>query len=251
MTHYKSVRLLTTQNSKTIKGEKKGIRTYILYMSPFTNNSKGINVCPYASPGCAAACLTNSGRGGIFPNAARGRRNKTEYFLADREGFLKQLDREIGNAIKRDGKKYRLAFRLNGTSDIRFEKFKIRDGKNIFELYPNVRYYDYTKNHLRFDQILPKNYSLTFSRSETNEDKALQLLARGINVSVVFDVLPKTWNGYKVIDGDKDDLRFMDRKGVVVGLTYKKMTTKGAAELNQGALESGFVVSVKTMNLAA
>jgi hypothetical protein len=252
MKHYKPHKLLNTQNPKTIKGEKKGVKTYILYMSPFTANSQGINLCPHASKGCAAACLNGSGFGGMYPHVADGRRNKTEYFLSDRTGFLNQLDKEIGSVIRNNKSDYKLAFRLNGTSDVRFEKFKIRDGKNIFELYPQVRFYDYTKNYLRFDQILPKNYSLTFSRSEINENKAVELLKRGHNVAVVFDKLPKTWNGYKVINGDLNDLRFKDKKNVVVGLKYKKMTSPGARTLNVGAIDSGFVVSnIQPLKLAA
>ena len=137
--------------------------------------------------------------------------------------------------------------RLNGTSDIRYEKFKVKDGKTIFELHPNVQFYDYTKNYLRFDNILPKNYHLTFSRSETNNDKAMELLSKGHNVAMVFDKVPKTFMGYKVINGDKDDLRFKDKKNIIVGLRYKKMTGKGAN--NSEGVNSGFVIQTETKSL--
>lgn len=248
-TFYKPLSLLTTKNHKTIKGEKLGVKTYILYMSPFTANSQEINVCSHASAGCAKSCLAGSGFGGMYKNVANGRRNKTEYFLADRVNFLQQLDNEIARAIRLNKGKYQVAFRLNGTSDIRWEKFKVRDGKNLFELYPQVKFYDYTKNYLRFDSPLPANYSLTFSRSEVNEEKAIELLNRGFNVSVVFDKLPATWKGFKVTNGDISDLRFKDKKNVVVGLKYKKMTGAGAGVNNTGAFTSGFAVRTEAKTL--
>lgn len=209
-------------------------------MSPFTANSKGINVCSHASAGCAASCLVGSGFGGMYTNVAEGRKNKTEYFLHDRVKFLNQLDFEIGRAICINKGKAIVTIRLNGTSDIPFEKFKVRDNKNLFELYPEIQFYDYTKNWVRYSKPLPSNYHLTFSRSETNDIKAMELLNRGFNVAMVFDKTPNEYRGYKVIDGDESDLRFLDEKGVIVGLRYKKMTNKGAN--NMEAFESGFAI---------
>lgn len=235
--------LLSTNNKKTVKGEKLGYMTYILYMSPFTQNSKGINVCSHASKGCAEACLVGSGFGGMYTNVMEGRKAKTEYFLSSRVEFLTQVKDEIAKIIKKNEGKAIVTIRLNGTSDIPFEKFKIFEGKNIFEVYPEIQFYDYTKNYLRFDKVLPSNYHLTFSRSETNHKKALELLGRGFNVAMVFDALPAIYNGYKVINGDENDLRFLDEKNVIVGLKYKKMTGKGAD--NSLAFTSGFAIDTK------
>jgi hypothetical protein len=235
--------LLSTNNAKTIKGEKLGYMTYILYMSPFTANSKGINVCSHASKGCADSCLVGSGFGGMYENVNKGRVAKTEYFLSSRIEFMFQLKSEIEKAIKKHEGKAIVTFRLNGTSDLPYEKYKVFEGgKNIFELFPDVQFYDYTKNYLRFDKVLPSNYHLTFSRSETNHEKAMELLKRGVNVAMVFDKLPSTFEGYEVINADLDDLRFLDKKGVICGLKYKKMTGKGGAEKNKVAFESGFVL---------
>jgi len=242
--------LLSTNNAKTIKGEKKGYTTYIMYLSPFTQNSKGINLCSHASEGCAKACLFGSGAA-RFDRVQAGKINKTEYFLADRQGFLAQLDDEISKIVakhEKSGDKF--AIRLNGTSDIRFEKFKIREGKNIFELHPTVQFYDYTKNYLRFDVELPTNYQLTFSLSETNRDKAIELLGRGMNVAMVFGVkdeseLPTEYLGYKVVNGDESDLRFLDPKNVIVGLKYKYLTGKGTKGANKDNLENNdFIIDV-------
>lgn len=245
--------LLSTINAKTVKGEKKGFKTYIMYLSPFTQNSKGINLCSHASEGCAKACLFSSGAA-RFDRVQAGKVNKTEYFLGDRSAFLAQLDAEITKITAKHAKdNSNFAVRLNGTSDIRFEKFKIRDGKNIFELHPTVQFYDYTKNYLRFDVELPTNYHLTFSLSETNRDKAIELLGRGVNVAMVFGVkseedLPTEYLGYPVINGDETDLRFLDDKNVIVGLKYKLMTGKGTAGVNKDNLENNdFIINVSTI----
>lgn len=233
--------LLSTNNNKTIKGEGLGYKTYILYMSAFTQNSKGINVCSHASKGCAESCLVGAGFGGMYTGVQQGRINRTEFFLRDRVGFLYQLKGEIERAIKLNEGKAIPVFRLNGTSDLPYEKYKVFEGKNIFEIFPDVQFYDYTKNYLRFDKVLPSNYHLTFSRSETNGDKAMELLSRGVNVAIVFDKLPETYGGFKVINADETDLRFLDAKGgVICGLKYKKMTGKGAN--NALAFESGFAI---------
>ena len=242
-------KLLSTNNYKTMKGEGLGYKTYILYMSSFTDNLKGINLCPMASAGCAAACLVNSGFGGIYKAVADARRNKSEYFLNDRVNFMLQIDREVAALVKREAGKAIPTIRLNGTTDIAWEKFKIRDNKNIFELYPNVQFYDYTKNYKRFDKVLAANYHLTFSRSETNNSHAELLLSKGYNVAVVFDKTPATYLGFEVVNGDKNDLRFLDGKNVIVGLKYKKMTNKGAD--NKAVFANGFAIDTSKMLEAA
>lgn len=241
MNYKRPKNLLTTNNTKTVKGEKYGWKTFILYMSPFNQNAKGVNICPQATAGCAEACLFGSGFGGMFNSVELARMNKTNYFLSDRKAFLMQLYTEISAIVKRyENKEEKVCIRLNGTSDLSWEKFKVMDGKSLMELFPNVIFYDYTKNYMRFERELPKNYFLTFSRSENNEEKVSELLSRGFNVAVVFDELPDTYNGYKVINGDESDLRFEDPKNVVIGLKYKKMTGRGAN--NKKAFDSGFAL---------
>jgi len=236
--------LLSTKNSKTIKGAKLGYKTYIMYLAPYNQNSKGINVCSHASIGCAEACLFRSGFGGMYKGVEAGRVKKTEYFLSNRNEFMFQLRKEIETAIRLNVDKAIPVFRLNGTSDLPFEKYRIfEDNKNIFELFPDVQFYDYTKNHIRFMKQLPSNYHLTFSRSETNNDKAFELLRKGFNVAMVFDKTPETFRGFEVINGDVDDLRFLDKQNVIVGLKYKNITGAGAD--NSLAFKSGFAFRVK------
>lgn len=240
--------LLSTNNKKTMKGEALGYLTYILYMSPFKANSQGKNVCSHASAGCVASCLVGSGNGGMFEGVKKGRIAKTEYFLSSRIEFLNQIKTEIAKAIVKNKDKAIVTIRLNGTSDIPFENLRVFEGnKNIFEVYPDIQFYDYTKNYTRFDKVLPPNYHLTFSKSEINTDKAFELLAKGVNVAMVFTKLVHTYKGYEVVNGDETDLRFLDKKGTIVGLKYKSMTSKGAN--NKLGIESGFVVNTNNVSL--
>jgi hypothetical protein len=247
MTYKVPTNLLSFKNSKTIKGEKLGVKTAILYLAPYTQNSKGINLCSHATEGCAKACLFGSGAA-RFTQVQQGKTNKTEFYLADRKAFMLQLKFEIERIVRLHSAKWDIAIRLNGTSDIPFFKFKIEDDKNIFELFPNVQFYDYTKNHLSFDKDLPSNYHLTFSRSENNHKKSLELLKRGFNVAVVFGLnknqsLPKTYMGFEVINGDENDLRYKDKQNVVVGLHYKNLTGAGSKGKNDYS-ENDFIVKV-------
>ena len=229
--------LLSTGNSKTIKGEKQGFRTFILHLAPA--KLSGYNVCPMASKGCAAACLNTAGRGRMGP-VQKARIAKTIRFMEHRAEFMEQLIKDVKASI-RNAERANLipVFRLNGTSDIRWETVEVGGAKNIMVLFPHIQFYDYQKLQNRKD--VPSNYHLTFSRSEENEVAALKVLAEGGNVAVVFATkkgqpLPETWHGYKVIDADEDDTRFRDPKNVVCGL-------RGKGEAKKGSF-GGFVVSV-------
>jgi hypothetical protein len=223
-------------NAKTIKGQAKGFMTGILYLAP-SNESGVINTCPFASKGCREACLFSAGRG-AFSNVRGARILKTRAFHEDRESFLIQLARDIQALIKKAEKAGMIpCVRLNGTSDIAWENERIA-GKNLMELFPDISFYDYTKNPIRMEAFLdgkmPKNYSLTFSRSECNGAKAEKVLSKGGNVAMVFNKVPVIYQrGISVINGDESDLRFLDPKGVVVGLKAKGKAKKDT---------SGFVI---------
>jgi len=225
-------------NPKTIKSDNLGqYLTGILYLSP--GKLSGKNFCPYATLGCLKACLNLAGRGRMS-NVQKGRLRKSLLFLNDRSAFFKELIKDIEKLIRDCEKQGKLpAVRLNGTSDLRWEKIKF-EGQTILERFPQVQFYDYTKNPNRFKD-LPANYHLTFSYNEdcTPAD-ARKVLNNMGNVAVVFrNAIPKTFlqcspsTKYKVIDGDKHDLRFLDGAGVIVGLTAKGPAKKDT---------SGFVV---------
>jgi hypothetical protein len=215
--------LLTFQNAKTSKGEDLGYLTGILYMAPATI-VKGQNVCKFASKGCKAACLYSAGRG-KFSNVQSARIRKAELWRDNKDMFFRILIKDIRRAIKTAHRKgLKLCIRLNGTSDIDFENYRCK-GKNIFEIFPNVQFYDYTKNFTRLKALKGhwNNYHLTFSRSESkrNQLEAEKLLKQGVNVAMVFKNMPQLYSATQVIDGDMHDLRFLDKRNVVVGLTAK------------------------------
>lgn len=224
----KKMTLLTTGNPKIAKGEKLGYLTNILHLAPAWMS--GYNVCPMASAACTFACLNISGHAGIFKagettNAIQQCRiARTKFFFEDRAGFMVQLVSEIRKAIKMALKNELIpVFRLNGTSDIRWETVEV-NGLTIFEMFPNVQFYDYTKIPNR--RNLHKNYHLTFSLSESNMDHAVAALANGMNVAAVFRTLPDTFMGKPVINGDDNDLRFLDPVNVIVGLKAKGRAKK-------------------------
>lgn len=213
-------------NGKTnAKLAKSVTKSFILYMSPYTDNSKGINVCPNASKGCAAACLYTAGMG-KFSNVQKARKAKTEFWIEDKKAFYTMLAKEIQTKVKTARRKNeKIAFRLNGTSDLdHIKMLKVFAGLDISDLADAAIFYDYTKVPKRALKYRDhENYDVTFSRSEDNELTAISLLSEGVNVAVVFssDELPETWKGFKVIDGDESDERFKDESGVVVGLKAK------------------------------
>lgn len=207
--------LSVSQDAKTLKSLKKGYLTGILYMAPHTIG--GHNVCPMATAGCSAACLYTAGRARVFNSIQQARIRRKEFYFNDRKGFIAQLHKEIealDRKAQRDG--YQPAIRLNGTSDILG-----KDYLRVIRSHSHIPFYDYTKVHKRMITDLPDNYSLTFSRSETNNQHAVEVLRAGGNVAIVFNKLPEYWHEWKVIDGDQYDARFLDPTNVVVGLKAK------------------------------
>lgn len=230
------MKLLTT-NTKLEKNIKLNYQSWGIHLSPAKKS--GFNVCKWASLGCEAACLDTSGMGN-FSNVQAARIKKTIMFFKDKVAFLTQLKREVTNAVKLAKKKgLKPSFRFNLTSDIPWESVKF-EGKNMMDHFPEVQFMDYTKSPERMTKFLagelPANYHLTFSRSEETKNQVLcgGFLSAGGNVAMVFrKVLPKTWGGFKVINGDETDLRFLDGKGVIVGLVEKGLAKKD---------ETGFVI---------
>lgn len=214
---------------KLIKSYGRNVLTYGVYLAPF--NLSGYSVCP-ESCNCSRYCLHGSGRNKIelLTNKAGGsiqnsRIKKTKLFFEDRVKFMHLLIHEIKQAKKKAEKEgLEFAVRLNCTSDINPEKFTL-DGKNVLQLFPETQFYDYTKVFDRAE-LLDKyaNYDLTFSYDGENWEKCNPLLEKGYRVAVVFeDILPEKFRGYSVIDANSDDARFLDKGGVICGLTYKRV----------------------------
>jgi hypothetical protein len=229
-------------NAKTIKGQQYGYMTGVLYLAPF--NLSGYQVCAMAAVAkCHDGCLNTAGRG-AFSNIQAARIRKTKLFFEDRAAFFAELVVSIKSLIR----KAHVAgltpvCRLNGTSDIRWESVAFEwDGvryENVFEFFPDLQFYDYTKIANRNVDHIP-NYDLTFSYSGVpGFQPYVQRAARdGYRIAVVFrhrEDIPAEFLGTTCVDGDDSDLRHEDPPGVVVALY-----AKGKAKRDT----SGFVVDV-------
>jgi len=232
--------LSISADSKTIKGEKIGYLTGILYLAPAQTTK--YNTCSMAHKAqCAVACLYSAGRG-AFNNVQQSRIDKTLYFFEDRDAFMDQLVKNVQSLIKKAyAKKLDPLVRLNGTSDIKWENIPVTiDGvtyANIFEAFTNVQFYDYTKDANRKD--LPANYDLTFSYSGVPSfaPYVFKAQSKGMRMAVVFrkeSSIPTLFKGIQVVSGDNSDVRHLDDQGVIVGLY-----AKGAAKRDN----TGFVVN--------
>ena len=211
-------------NAKTVKGEQLGFLTGILYLAP--SDISGYQVCPMAKLAqCDKACLYSAGRG-AFNSVQQSRIDKTLYFFEDRDNFMIQLAKNIGALIKKaHSKGLKPLVRLNGTSDIRWETITVANtGLTLFEMFPDIQFYDYTKDVNRKD--LPANYDLTFSYSgvETFSKYVEQAQAKHMRMAVVFrdaGRIPSMFKGIQVVSGDNSDVRHLDEQGVIVGLYAK------------------------------
>ena len=218
-------------DTKTVKGVKMGFLTGIMYLSP------SALTCPTAAnAGCLNDCLYTAGRGG-FNNVQAARENKTRLFYELRDIAMVALHDSIRKlVVKAKNKDLIPVVRLNGTSDIDWSSIKL-DGKTLFEHYPDVQFYDYTKrpNVARKANDID-NYHVTVSYTSASEFIPVmdKFIAMDNNIAVVFQgVQPDTFLGLEVIDGDESDLRFLDSKKhksrVVVGLKAKGKARKSEA----------------------
>jgi hypothetical protein len=238
-------------NAKTVKGEKLGYLTGILYLAPALLS--GYQVCSMAATAnCEDACLNRAGLGGVYTSIQKARIAKTRRFFEQREAFMSDIVYSVRRLIKlarkarrdkrgRFAKQYQVLVRLNGTSDIRWENIPVTiDGvtyRNLMEAFPDIQWYDYTKIANR--KNIPSNYDLTFSYSGVKAyaphvAKAQKALMR---IAVVFrheKNIPSSFMGLECIGGDNSDVRHIEPNNVVVALY-----AKGPAKHDQ----SGFVVN--------
>jgi len=242
-------RIFSTDSPKAVKSLGYGYLNAIHYMAPHDIAGVG-NLCPRSTAGCRALCLGLwSGQASMVSrnttqdqgNSVRAsRKAKARRFMRDRAAYMRDIVRAIELAERKATRdKLTLCVRMNGSTDIAWEGVACeRNGlryRNLFEAFPALQFVDYTKIAARLKRALPVNYHLTLSRAETNEVECIDALGQGHNVAVVFrSARPATWHGFTVIDGDKHDLRHLDPKGVVVGLSPKGRKAKRD--------RSGFVV---------
>jgi hypothetical protein len=231
--------------------ENSNVLTYIIYLQPGIIDN--YNFCPCSTKECRLTCLCNSGRSRIDQLAGLNRitnckikRNKL--FLQNRKFYFDWIIAEIRKyqKIAIDKNMY-FAVRLNGTSDIDYINLVVSENKNIFQLFPEIQFYDYTANIKLYDNK-PGNLHLTFSYKGTNKNKTecLNILRHDENITIVFNIaknkpLPETYLNYKVINGDFSDYRPNDEKNCIVGLRFKKVTNK---LINENIQNSKFVVTL-------
>lgn len=190
-------------------------------------NLSGYEVCSHRTKDCFENCLYYAGYG-YMPSVINARMERTVFLFEDRETFMLQLMLEITLARKEAIKLgYKLAIRLNGTSDIPWEDyllpedFRNSDVQTLFDMFPNTQFYDYTKVPI-MQRKTPDNYHLTYSWGGHNRKKCLWHLANGWSVAIPYHgKMPEYWEGYKTVDGDKNDLRFLDPPSSVVMLKAK------------------------------
>jgi hypothetical protein len=235
------MKLLSTGNPKTLKGMQQGYNTYILHLAPATLS--GHNTCPKATKGCINACLNTAGRGGMFKRGEntntiqQARIRKTKLFYDNRDEFMSLLYKDITLAIKQSAKLGLIpVIRLNGTSDISWEKYPVTIGNvtysNIFRAFEFIQFYDYTKVLGRKVQNI-SNYHLTFSMADGNYLDCKQAVVEGYNIAVVFGIkkgtkMPEKFfnSNMTVFNGDESDLRFLDPKNSIIGLYAKGKAKK-------------------------
>lgn len=249
-------------DGKTNHKIKKNItENYNTYSLNFAHSDlSGFNVCPKANKlteqeqnknksNCSQCCVGFNGFASIYESVMESRIKKTLSYFLDKDSFYESLIFEIKKAIKESEKLgLKPSFRLNAYSDIRHENNIIKDNKNIFDLFPNVDFYDYTK---LLNRKTPSNYQLTFSHHNSDFIETTKALESGLNVAMVFEKLPKRINvnnkTYWVLDGDKTDLRLDEKfngKNVIVGLKFK-----GSKAKLKNAVREGFCLSVNNSSL--
>lgn len=230
-------RIFSVDSAKAVKAQSYGYLNAIHYMAPADVAGVG-NLCPKATAGCRAACLGwYSGQAGMVSrdedinSVRRSRVEKARRFMSDRAAYMADVVRSIELAERKATRmKLRLCVRLNGSTDIAWEGIACERGgvkhRNLMEAFPHIQFVDYTKIASRMKRKLPANYHLTLSRTEGNDATVADIVRSGGNAAVVFDTVPTLWNGFQVIDGDAHDLRHLDPRGVIVGLTPKGRKAK-------------------------
>ena len=228
---------LLSSSSKAAKCSEVNVLNRVMYLTPGA-------FCPRATAGCLAVCLGHTSGRMVMPTSTRARDRRTALYKMDQEHFLRILRNDLWE-LKEEANWRGMtpAVRLNGTSDIPWERLH----PELLEEFDDIQFFDYTKLPRRMWRFLdgkmrcgswPSNYHLTFSMSEENEDESFDLLDARANVAIVFwPRLPKNWSGYRVIDGDKHDARFLDPNGLIVGLRAKGIAREDL---------SGFVVHTET-----
>ncbi len=254
-----NMRAIFGSSVKTEKGKKVGVATIVLYMA--ASIMSGLNLCPWASKGCAKACLGHTTGRLKMSSAQKAQLCKALAWHVSKRCFLRQMDREIRAHVRKSEREgYIPAVRGNGSTDILWERY------GVPQRHPKAEFYDYTKAPHRARRAVDSipNYHLTFSVSERDrsEDEALKYLRAGGNAALVVagartegkrllrdakdvaNILSSiSYRGFPTIDGDETDVRFDDPPGHWVVLHAKGKQALGD--------ETGFVRRFGTSSFRA
>jgi hypothetical protein len=225
--HRSALNLMTMSNGKTPKGESLGWLSAILYLMPHTSGG-GQTLCPYSTEACRSMCLSGSGLSGL-PRAMGAKQRRTDLLLKNRAEFMDLLRIDVAKLARvAQQEDLKPAVRLNGTSDLLWERVPYARGTNwsLMQMWPDLQFYDYTKIPLASRARL-HNYHLTFSIEGPGDmARALGYLDAGHSVAAVVDETQKArlldmHRAWSFIDGDETDLRFLDPPGSIVLLKPK------------------------------
>lgn len=218
-----STRSILGTSTKVQKGEEFEYMTKVMYLAPF--NLSGLQVCPYATPACKRDCLGHSSGNLVFQQQSEILRTWAMHYYPSVFNF------KLDNAIKMLGfyaslQNMHAAVRLNGSSDLDWSETVARHASS------GVQFYDYTKDYERAVKSIGTEYHHTFSVSERPEsiEKAVELVRKGGTAAIVTHRKPQealefgrwmsVYYDIPVNDGDRHDLRFLD-KGSMVTLSAK------------------------------
>jgi len=210
----------------------------------------GHNMCSGSTPKCREGCLGGTGRAEFTPNIVQTRINRTKLFATDPELFWSILEPQLHSVDRKAAKlKIGVAFRPDILSDQSWHIIM----PQIFSTFPHWNFYGYTKVKskvtARINGANPVHQTYSWSE-RANIDYVRGLVRDGINVAIPFydketmrGVIPAEWEGMEVINGDESDLRFLDRSGVLVGLSAKLPKSRAKA-VKKLAKCDGFFVGI-------
>jgi hypothetical protein len=210
-----SPKSLLSVNPKTEKSLKAGDpQTYILHLSPASTS--GRNLCPGAG-NCAKICLHFAGNPVYMKGKGAARIRRSQAFSANPQAFLEVLALAIIDKRSPQSPSDRMAVRLNGTSDIKWEEIPFlvtfelsqyiarkysycaepRLYSSILEFFMHnfpisIQFYDYTKVYHNWDECSRLNYHLTVSYDGGDNAANLKLcrvaLLRRLNIAAAFNL---------------------------------------------------------------
>lgn len=192
----------------------------------------GLNMCPFATDGCIAACTTGESAHAQVLTTRRSRLVRTLLHLLRPDLAFALTAHGLRKLRSKHGADCR--WRVNISDDVRWERL----APGLFEI--GVPGYSYTKyppaRRRPFDGL-----RLVYSASERTTDEQIHAMIRnGHNVAVVLNVskkeLPTSWQGLEVVNGDKTDDLYSHKPGTIVGLSIKGRNKK----IKEAAAAEGF-----------